>query len=92
MINCLVRIKDGPFINRLGIIAGINIYNEYNITFNFKILKCFREEIVEFLSLEPQFNHFCRTRCYWCDTNLKYYKKNLHLHPWNIRYCPKCLR
>jgi len=93
MLNCLVRVKEGEFINHLGMIVRGSIHDEYCIVFSFKKFKWFRKEMFEVLSKEPQFNHFGRLRCYWCNTNLKYYKKDILVHwYWNIYYCPKCLR
>ena len=91
MLNCLVRIKEGELINRLGIVTAFTTY-DYCITFNFKTSMWFGKSMVEVLFKEPQFNHFGRLRCYWCNnTILKYFHEDEITNRF-VYYCPKCLR
>jgi len=87
MENYLVRVKEGNFINRLGIIVRNMNYN-YDITFNFKTTEWIDKNKVEILSEEPQFNQFGRLNCYWCNEKLKF----IFIKNKKINYCPVCLR
>ena len=89
MVNCLVRIKYGPFKNTICIVKdedGIG----YFVT-NYKIAMWLDKEEVDFLSNEPQFNQFNRIRCYWCDSVLKFFREKKMTND-DMCYCPKCLR
>ena len=95
MINYLVKIKDGPFANRLGILR-IQNPNEYCIFFNLKMEgKWFKKDKVKILSNEPILNNFYTTNfCYWCNGRLKNFVSNSKIKNkyYYTYYCPKCLR
>ena len=94
MINYLVKIKDGPFANRLGILKEHNNCGKYCIFFNLKIGNIwFSRDKIEFICVEPVSNNFyINGFCYWCDEKLKYYSREIKGRYYFTYYCPKCLR